>query len=143
MIIAKPEWFKKTKYRGWDADIKTWQGAVYVVAVIIVFLVLILNPYLNRTDRVILIGIWALFFLIDLVDVLWKLKKDERERIHEAIAERNAAWGMMVILSTGFFVELSYSAVQKNIYVDPFLLTALIVGIVVKIITEYKLEKED
>ena len=26
MIISKPEWFKN--YRGWDADIKTWQGAL-------------------------------------------------------------------------------------------------------------------
>ena len=143
MIIAKPEWFKKTKYRGWDADIKTWQGAVYVAAVIIVFLVLALNPFMDKMDKVVLIGIWALFFLIDLVDVLWKLKKDEREKIHEAIADRNAAWVMMIVLSLGFFVELIYSALQKSLYVDPFLLIALIAGIIVKIITEYKLDKED
>lgn len=143
MIIAKPEWFKKTKYRGWDADIKTWQGAVYVAAVIIVFLVLALNPFMDKLDKVVLIGIWALFFLIDLVDILWKLKKDEREKIHEAIADRNAAWVMMIVLSLGFFVELIYSVLQKSLYVDPFLLIALIAGIMVKIITEYKLEKED
>lgn len=143
MIIAKPEWFKKTKYRGWDADIKTWQGAVYVAAVIIVFLVLALNPFMDKMDKVVLIGIWALFFLIDLVDVLWKLKKDEREKIHEAIADRNAAWVMMIVLSLGFFMELIYSALQKSLYIDPFLLIALIAGIIVKIISEYKLEKED
>lgn len=143
MIIARPEWFKKTKYRGWDADIKTWQGAVYVAAVIIVFLVLALNPFMDKLDKVVLIGIWALFFLIDLVDILWKLKKDEREKIHEAIADRNAAWVMMIVLSLGFFVELIYSVLQKSLYVDPFLLIALIAGIMVKIITEYKLEKED
>lgn len=143
MIIAKPEWFKKTKYRGWDADIKTWQGAVYVAAVIIVFLVLALNPFMDKMDKVVLIGIWALFFLIDLVDVLWKLKKDEREKIHEAIADRNAAWVMMIVLSLGFFMELIYSVLQKSLYIDPFLLIALIAGIIVKIISEYKLEKED
>lgn len=33
------------------------------------------------------------FLLVDLSDVLWKLKKDERERMHEAIAEQNAARG--------------------------------------------------
>lgn len=143
MIIAKPEWFKKTKYRGWDADIKTWQGAVYVAAVIIVFLVLALNPFMDKMDKVVLIGIWALFFLIDLVDVLWKLKKDEREKIHEAIADRNAAWVMMIVLSLGFFMELIYSALQKSLYIDPFLLIALIAGIIVKIISEYKLEKDD
>ncbi|OPY25779.1 MAG: hypothetical protein A4E27_00853 [Methanobacterium sp. PtaU1.Bin242] len=143
MIIAKPEWFKKTKYRGWDADIKTWQGAVYVAAVIIVFLFLALNPFMDKMDKVILIGIWALFFLIDLVDVLWKLKKDEREKIHEAFADRNAAWVMMIVLSLGFFMELIYSVLQKSLYIDPFLLIALIAGIIVKIISEYKLEKED
>lgn len=141
MIIAKPEWFEKTKYRGWDASIKTWQGAVYVAGVIGVFLFLLLNPFMDKPFKVILIGIWALFFLIDLVDVIWKAKKDEREKIHEAIAERNAAWIMMIVLSVGFFVELAYSVLQKSLYVDPFLLTALIGGIVVKILTEYKLEK--
>jgi len=57
-----------------------------------------------------------------------KVKKDEREYIHEAVAERNAAWAMMTILVIGILTELFYNAIQKRIYVDPFMATALIVG---------------
>jgi hypothetical protein len=76
-------------------------------------------------------------------DVMWKLKKDEREKIHEAIAERNAAWEMMFVLVIGLFIDLTYSALQQKIYADPFIIAALIVGVTIKSMTNYKLERED
>ncbi|WP_414468316.1 hypothetical protein [Methanobacterium sp. ACI-7] len=72
-----------------------------------------------------------------------KLKKDERERIHEAIAERNAAWRITLVLSRGILIELTYSALQHKTYVDPFLIIALVVGTIIKSLTNYKLEIED
>jgi hypothetical protein len=146
MIIAKPEWFKRRKYTGWGVDIKTWQGGVYLAGILLslVILILISTYYLQDvTSILIVVGVWMAFLIIDLSDVLWKLKKDERERMHEAIAERNAAWGMMLVLVIGLFVELVYNALQQRIYADPFIITALAVGVVIKGITNYRLEKTD
>jgi len=142
MIIAKPEWFKRRKYGGWGADVKTWQGAVYVIGIFSLLIALQLIPNLSIGDRLLITGVWLVFLFVDSIDVMWQLKKDEREYIHEAVAERNAAGGMMTILSIGIFAELIYNALQQRIYVDPFLIAAVVAGILIKSITNYKLEKE-
>ncbi|MEM4525685.1 MAG: hypothetical protein QXH54_04905 [Methanothermobacter sp.] len=141
MIVARPEWFGIRKYSGWGVSIKTWQGAVYIAGVIS-FLVLIQLTPLNTEQRTIITVAWLIFVFIDLFDVMWKVKKDEREYLHEAAAERNAAWAMMTILVIGILTELLYNAMQKRVYVDPFMVTALIVGAIVKSINYYKLERE-
>lgn len=142
-MIAKPEWFTRRKYSGWGVNIKTWQGHVYIAVMILIMILIIIIPTLSTEVRYVLTGIWAMFYFVDLIDVMWKLKKDEREHIHEAIAERNAAWGMVVVLVVGVTFELIYNSLQQKIYVDPFLIGALIVGIIIKSITNYKLDKED
>lgn len=143
MIIARSEWFRRRKYGGWGVSIKTWQGAVYLAGMFLLLTLIQFIPNLSNESRLILTGIWLVFLFVDLVDVMWKLKKDERERIHEAIAERNAAWGMMLVLVIGIFIELTYYALQQQIYIDPFLITALIVGVIIKSVTNYKLERKD
>jgi len=143
MIIAKAEWFGRRKYGGWGLSIKTWQGAVYLSGMSLLLIILQLIPNLSIETRLIITGVWMAFLLVDLVDIIWKLEKDERERIHEAIAERNAAWGMVLVLVIGVFIELMYNALQQEIYVNPFIIAALVVGVIIKSITNYKLEKEN
>lgn len=143
MIIAKPEWFGRRKYTGWGVSIKTWQGGIYLAGMFLLFIILQLIPNLTTETRLIITGIWIAFLLVDLLDVMRNLKKDEREYIHEAVAERNAAWGMLTVISIGIFIELIYNAFQQRLYVDPFLIAALVVGVIIKSITNYKLEQED
>lgn len=143
MIIAKPEWFGRRKYTGWGVSIKTWQGAVYIAGMFLLLVVLQLIPNLSTENRLVISGVWVAFLIIDMVDVMWKLKKDERERIHEAIAERNAAWAMMFVLVVGLFIELTYNALQQKIYANPFIILALAAGIISKSVTNYKLEREN
>ncbi|MBI5680081.1 MAG: hypothetical protein HZC47_04215 [Methanobacterium sp.] len=143
MIIAKPEWFTRRKYTGWGVNIKTWQGYVYIGVMILIMILIIITPNLSTEIRYVLTGIWAIFYFVDLIDVMWKLKKDEREYMHEAIAERNAAWGMIIVLVVGLTFELIYNSLQERIYVDPFIVTALVVGVIIKAITNYKMDKED
>ncbi len=143
MIIAKPEWFGRRKYTGWGVSIKTWQGAVYIAGMVLLLIGLQSIPNLPTESRLAITGIWVAFLLVDMIDVMWNLKKDEREQIHEAIAERNSAWGMMIVISIGIFIELTYNALQQRIYVDPFLIGALIVGVIAKSVTNYKLDRED
>lgn len=143
MIIAKPEWFGRRKYTGWGVSIKTWQGAVYIAGMLLLLVALQLIPNLSTENRLVISGVWVAFLIIDMVDVMWKLKKDERERIHEAIAERNAAWAMMFVLVVGLFIELTYNALQQKIYANPFIILALAAGIISKSVTNYKLEREN
>ena len=143
MIIAKPEWFTRRKYGGWGLGIRTWQGAVYLAAMFIALIVLLQIAGDSVETKLVVTGIWMLFLLVDVFDVMWKLKKDERERIHEAIAERNAAWGMMVVITLGIFIEIMYNVMNNRIYVNPFLAGALAVGVIIKSVTNYKLEREN
>ncbi|AEG19341.1 hypothetical protein [Methanobacterium paludis] len=144
MVIAKPEWFKRRKYSGWGVSIGTWQGAVYSGVLALVLLVLItIAVYSGNMIFIIAFAVLFSFSNLDIMDVMWKLKKDERERMHEAIAERNSAWGMMLILNIGLIIEITYNILQNRVYVDPFIILALVVGIIIQSVTNYRLEKED
>ncbi|KYC53126.1 MAG: hypothetical protein AMQ22_00433 [Candidatus Methanofastidiosum methylothiophilum] len=143
MIIAKPEWFTRRKYGGWGLGIKTWQGAVYMAAMFIALIVLLQLAGDSVETKLLVTGVWMVFLLIDVFDVMWKLKKDERERMHEAIAERNAAWGMMVVITLGIFIEIMYNVMNNSFYVNPFLVGALAVGVIIKSVSNYKLEREN
>jgi hypothetical protein len=50
---------------------------------------------------------------------------------------------MTLVIAIGILIELTYNALQQKIYVDPFLIAALVIGVVIKSITNYKLERED
>jgi len=143
MIIARPEWFTRRKYGGWGLGIKTWQGAAYIAAMFIALIVMLQLAGDSSQAKLVVTGIWMLFLLVDVFDIMWKLEKDERERMHEAIAERNAAWGMMIVLSIGVFIEALYNALNGRFYVNPFVIGALFVGVIIKSVTNYKLEREN
>lgn len=120
MIIARPEWFGRRKYGGWGVSIKTWQGALYLASIIM--LILLIQPLpLEAIARLYVTGAWLLFVFIDMFDVMWKVQRDEREYIHEAIAERNAAWAMIPILVVGMFIELILSSLRGEPRVNPFI----------------------
>jgi hypothetical protein len=86
----------------------------------VLLLLLLLIPSLSVVQRLIITVVWAIFLSGGHDRCDFEAAKDERERIHEAIAERN--WGMIMILAMGIFVELLYNALHQRIYVDPFIL---------------------
>lgn len=143
MIIAKPEWFTRRKYGGWGVGIKTWQGAVYIAGMVISLIVMLQFTGESAQAKLVVTGIWMAFLLIDIFDVMWKLKLDEREKMHEAISERNAAWGMMIVLVLGIFIELTYNVMNNRVYVNPFIAGALAVGVIIKSVSNYKLERNN
>ena len=142
-MIGKPQWFVRRKYSGWGVNPKTWQGWVYIAVVILPFVIFQAVPFWNTTVRVVISVIWFLVLAIDMAHIMSQMKRDERERIHEAIAERNAIWIMIVILSIGIAYQVASSAVTQTVKVDPFLIAALIFGFVVKAISNIYLEKHD
>lgn len=143
MVIAKPDWFGRRKYTGWGVTPKTWQGWIYLAAVLLPFIIFQSLPYWSQETKVTVTIVWIIFLFIDIGDVMIRMKKDERERTHEAIAERNALWIVMIVLVVGIFYQILTSALQQEIRVDLWIVVALFAGIVVKAISNIYLSKKN
>jgi hypothetical protein len=142
-MIGKPEWFKRRKYGGWGVFPKTWQGWVYLAVIIIPFAIFNALPFWSTTIRIVVTAIWGLFLVVDIVHIMVNMKRDERERIHEAIAERNALWAMMLVLVIGIGYETAVSTAKGSFQVDPFVIAAVALGVVVKAVSNFYLDKRD
>ncbi len=143
MVIAQPGWFKRRKYGGWGITPKAWQGAVYLAVVFISFGIFQALPFWSIQTRLIVTAIWLLFLVVDVSDVMIRMKRDERERVHEAIAERNALWIMMMILVAGILYQITISALNQTVKIDWFIVVALFSGLIVKTISNIYLDKKN
>lgn len=142
-MLGKPEWFARRKYSGWGFSPKTWQGWVYILAIIAPILIVTSLPISGRAQTIFMI-VWAVIFAIDFIDIILHLEKDERERIHEAIAERNALWAIITVLAFGLaYQAASGIAAYGALKVDPVILIALGAGLIVKIVSNVYLDRKD
>ncbi|MCX6735782.1 MAG: hypothetical protein NTZ13_01740 [Candidatus Parcubacteria bacterium] len=141
-MIGKKEWFKRRKYSGWGITPATWQGWLYT-AIMISPLVALSFMQINGAVPVILI-VWVVIFAVDLADIMIHLPEDERERQHEALAERNALWVILAVLATGIAFEVAQTAVRgKDILVDPVIIIAIIAGLIAKGATNWYLDRNN
>jgi hypothetical protein len=140
-MLGKPEWFQRRKYGGWGLCPKTWQGWAYILAVIAPMLVLQMLGANGETIFAASLA-WMLVFGMDMLDIMRKLKKDERETQIEAIAERNSAWAMVAVIAMGVGYQAASSIVNNTMKVDPILLIVLIAGALVKAATNIHLERK-
>jgi len=125
-MIGNPKWFNLRKYTGWGLSPNCWQGWAYVA---IFVAPLILLSYLNLEQNIknIFTGVWLALFLLDIFHIMSQIKKDERERLHEALADRNALWFIILFL-------IVYAFTTDNL--DPYLFASLIGATFVKAITQ-------
>ena len=80
--------------------------------------------------------------LLDIGPLMVTLPKDERERLHEALAERNAAWAMVAVLVIWLFYEiLQAKMLGREAIVHPALIIALLAGAAAKSVTNWRLRK--
>ena len=142
-MIGKPEWFTRRKYGGWGIMPKTWQGWVYVAVIIIPFSVFNVLPFWSVKVRMIVTLAWALFLLIDVTHIMINMPKDEREKKHEAIAERNALWIVLLVLIVGIGYQIARTAITRTMQVDYFIIAAVFAGLITKGITNIYLDKRD
>lgn len=124
-MIGNPKWFNHRKYTGWGLTPNCWQGWAYLAIFIMPIIILSSIP-LNQNIKNIFSIIWAAILVIDVVHMMSQIKQDERERLHEAIADRNALWFMIFVLLVGAFI--------KQI-IDPILIIAILGATVIKSIT--------
>lgn len=142
-MIGNPNWFKRRKWGGWGLSPATWQGWAYIG----VFLVLMFGTnYLPVAEatRLIILGAIGAVLVADTVHMMFQIKKDERETLHEALAERNALWTMIMILVIGLAYTTAESVARTGTAtVDPVIVIALFGGLIAKALTNYYLDKQN
>lgn len=127
-MIGNPKWFTFRKYGGWGITPKTWQGWAYI-AILIAPLIFLKSGNLFM--------LWLVLVLVELIDIKLKIKKDERERIHDAIAERNASWFMVLSLVIGTFIKMALENRLNDPTIDPVIVVAILGGALVKSVTHW------
>jgi hypothetical protein len=108
-MIGNPKWFNLRKYSGWGLTPNCWQGWAYVIAFIIPIAIisnLNIDQNLKNTINFIITGI----LLADVLHTMTKIEKDERERLHEAIADRNALWFLLFGLIVWAFITQKFDS---------------------------------
>lgn len=142
-MFGKPEWFERRKYSGWGLTPKTREGWFYMAAIIIPLAAFQALPFWGADIRMAVTLGWVAFIAFDVLDIMLRMKKDERETMHEALAERNAAWVMVVALALGLLYQVIASSLAGAPYIDPVLIAVLFAGLAAKAITNFKLSKEN
>jgi len=139
-MIAKPEWFERRKYSGWGVKPRCWQGWVYTLAMIVPLVIFQAIPDWDAQVRTAGPVLWVAFILLDILPIMVTLKKDEPEYKNEAIAERNAAWLMVLVLVIGILYEIILSGMNNEFSINWFMVLALFGGVVVKAVSNYNLD---
>jgi hypothetical protein len=138
-MIANPNWFSMRKYGGWGLTPNCWQGWLYIGLCILPFI--ILNQLtLPENLKTFLLVIYGSIFAIDFLTIIFRLKKDERETLHEALAERNAMWFMITALSIGIIYQSAISITKQSQAIDPIIIIALLGATITKALTHLYLK---
>jgi len=142
-MIGKANWFTRRKYMGWGIYPKTWQGLVYVFIFILLVVLVQLLPISVNAKLITTIVLVALL-LVDVVHIMLTMKKDERETKHEAIADRNALWVLLLVLIVGILYQtITTSLKGLTPEVDYFLIAAILGAVIAKGLTNYYLDHKD
>jgi len=142
-MLGKPHWFKRRKYGGWGFWPCCWQGWVYLAAIALPLFIIQAVPSWSDEFRLAAMFIWGLVILLDTVHIMSKMPKDERERLHEAIAERNALWAMLAVLCAGVAYQVAQGMASGKVAVDPVIFIALFAGVMAKAATNIPLARHD
>jgi len=125
-MIGKSKWFNVRKYSGWGLTPNCWQGWAYIFAFIIPVAIisnLNIDPNYKNIFSIVIVGI----LIMDTLHMMSQIKKDEREKLHEAIADRNALWFLLFGLIAWAFI--------KQI-MDPFFIGILLGATAIKALTQ-------
>jgi hypothetical protein len=142
-MLAKPEWFQRRKYAGWGVCPKTWQGWLYLAAIVAPMFIIPSIPWWSNGTRIVILFVWGALIGVDLIDIMVRMPRDERERLHEAIAERNALWVIIAVLAAGVAYRAAAGAVAGRVEIDPIIVVALVGGLLVKAATNIYLDKKN
>ncbi len=139
-MIGKSEWFSRRKYGGWGLVPKTWQGWVYIAIFIAITIGLQHIPGISGSIQTYLLYGLTAVVCLDVLHIMATLKKDELEVKIEALAERNAAWVMIVVIAIGIVYQTAQSTITGQPEIDWFLIATIGGGLIAKALTNFWLE---
>jgi hypothetical protein len=144
-MIGKAKWFQRRKYGGWGVFPKTWQGWAYIGVFMILLTLIQILPLGTDQQKLIATLVLVLLVIADTIHIMISMPRDERDRLHEATAERNALWVMIAVLATGVGYQAVSSSLAGNTAptVDPVILIALVGGLIAKALTNLYLERHN
>ncbi len=142
-MFAKQGWFKRRKYTGWGLTPASWQGWLYILVIIAPLIAVQEIDSIPGSVRLWFMLGWAAVIAVDLIDTMRKLPTDEREKIHEALAERNALWTILIVLTVGVAYQAAQTAIRGQVLIDPFIIAALLLATATKAISNYYLDHKD
>lgn len=142
-MLGKTQWFQRRKYAGWGIAPKTYQGWLYLLVLILGLVFIQFINWPGKNTQVVLMFIWAGIFVLDTIDIMIRMPRDERDRLHEAFAERNALWVMITVLVIGISYRTAQSIVKGVVYIEPVIIIALFAGLAAKAVTNIYLDKKD
>ncbi len=141
-MLGKPHWFKRRKYGGWGLFPATWQGLAYTLAVCAIAIAIQFLP-LNEQTKMIVNILFAIVLVADVLDIMRRIPMDERERLHEAVAERNSLWVIITTLAAGIIFQAYMSSTSQSMQVDPVIIIALLAGVAAKAATNIYLDRKN
>lgn len=140
MVIAKSEWFKKKNGTSsiFNIPLKGW---IYnIIAMSVIFIGVMLPQ--NIITEAVVAGVFLFLIMDESIVSLNSL--DEREYMHYAIAMRNMAWGILIIMITGSIVLLNnFNSIDIKTGLYILIIITAVSGALINIITRHKLEKEN
>lgn len=113
-----------------------------MIAVSAVFAAIQFLP-LDEQTRMTVTILFAVVLVADVLDIMRRIPMDERERMHEAVAERNALWTMISALAVGIIFQAYISASSQTMQVDPVIIIALLAGVGAKAATNIWLDRKN
>ena len=140
-MIGKPQWFKVRKYGGWGLTPATKEGWLYIAAFIGLVLI-VQNLPLTQSLKTAITTILGVILVLDVIDVMFHLKKDERETLHEAISERNASWAMVTAMVFIFGYKAITTAMNGGESIDMIILIPIFAGTIAKAATNLYLRNK-
>lgn len=147
MKIIKTKWFRRRKYSGWGLTPVTWQGWVFIAVLIapLIFLASKIELGINLLSPLFIsFAIYFAIFLGVIFAIMAKIHTDERERVHEAISDRNALWFLIFVLALGIVAESFSPDLVRTLYpINPFVFGGIIGAWIVKVISAIYLDKID
>lgn len=134
-MIGNPKWFYPRKYTGWGLTPSCWQGWVYIF-IFLIPVAIINSLSISQNNKQYFTIAWTSLLIADTIHIMSQIKKDERERLHEAISDRNALWFIITILAVGMIYQAANESACSNSPIDPIILIALLGGTLVKATTQ-------
>ena len=140
-MIGKPQWFRVRKYGGWGLTPSTKEGWLYIAGFIAIVLIA-QNLPLAQSIKTAITSILGVILVLDVVDIMFHLKKDEREALHEAISERNASWAMVTAMVVIFGYQAITTAISGGEGFNIIILIPIFAGTIAKAATSLYLRNK-